>query len=127
MLFLLVPLGALLLGIVKYPLSLTINENEREATSEIAREFLYYLIPAVVLAMEFESAKIFMIAHKVTYPFTFIHFITLGLHWFFSWFLIEKLSWGIAGAGCAIILTELFNIFGLLCKINNYSSICPIH
>jgi MATE family multidrug resistance protein len=30
MLFLLVPLGAVLLGIVKYPLSLTINEAERE-------------------------------------------------------------------------------------------------
>ena len=88
MLFLLLPLGAVLLVIVKFPLSLTINESEREETSEIAREFLYYLIPAVVLAMEFESAKIFMIAHKITYPFTFIHFITLGLHWFFSWFLI---------------------------------------
>jgi MATE family multidrug resistance protein len=77
--------------------------------------------------MEFESAKMFMIAHKVTYPFTFIHFITLGTHWFFSWFLISELEWGIAGAGWAIILTELLNILGLLGIMISYSSICSIH
>ena len=73
------------------------------------------MIPAVILAVEFESAKIFMIAHKITYPFMFIHFTTLLTHWLFSWLFIIKFEWGVFGAGIVIIITEVFNIIGLLC------------
>ncbi|CAK70932.1 unnamed protein product (macronuclear) [Paramecium tetraurelia] len=113
MLFILVPLGGLLL-ILKYPLSLTIREDQREATSDYSQEFLYYLIPAIILALEFESAKCFMVAHKVTYPFTIIHFCTLAVHWFLCWLFIVEFQWGVSGAGVVIIITEVLNIVGLV-------------
>ncbi|CAD8133992.1 unnamed protein product [Paramecium pentaurelia] len=113
MLFILVPLGGMLLAL-KYPLSLTIREDQREETSNYSQEFLYYLIPAIILALEFESAKCFMVAHKITYPFTIIHFCTLGIHWFLCWLFIVQFQWGIPGAGVVIILTEVLNIVGLV-------------
>ena len=73
------------------------------------------MIPAIILAILFESAKIFMMAHKITYPFTFIHFTTLLTHWFFSWLFIKEFQWGVFGAGIAIIITEILNIIGLFC------------
>lgn len=70
----------------------------------------------MLLALEFESTKVFMIAHKIAYPFTFIHFVTLGIHWLTSWLFIIKFNWGIPGAGIAMILTEILNILGIICK-----------
>lgn len=57
-----------------------------------------------------------MASYKITYPFAIIHFITLLLHWLFSWLFIMKFEWGIPGAGFAIILTEMFNMIGIFCK-----------
>jgi MATE family multidrug resistance protein len=116
----LLPLVALLFGTLKHPLNLIISEENRDSTSDYALEFLCYLIPGIVLAIEFESAKIFMMAHKITYPFIYIHFVTFGLHWFFNWLFISHLHLGVFGAGFPIILTEIFNIIGLLCNLFNY-------
>ncbi|CAD8208725.1 unnamed protein product [Paramecium pentaurelia] len=114
----LIPLGILLL-IAKYPLSLIMAEDQREQTSDYSQQFLYYLIPAFILAYEFESVKCFMVAHKVTYPFTIIHFSTLLTHWFFCWLFISCFKWGVPGAGIVIILTEVFNIVGLVLIVQN--------
>ncbi|CAD8051919.1 unnamed protein product [Paramecium primaurelia] len=116
--FTLIPLGILLL-ILKYPLSLIMAEDQRQQTSDYSQEFLYYLIPAFILAFEFESVKCFMVAHKVTYPFTIIHFCTLLTHWFFCWLFIVYFKWGVPGAGFVIILTEVFNIIGLVIFVEN--------
>jgi Na+-driven multidrug efflux pump len=51
MLLFLIPLSLILLGILKYPLALTIEEKNRDETSDYALEFLFYLIPAVLLAL----------------------------------------------------------------------------
>ncbi|CAD8069643.1 unnamed protein product [Paramecium sonneborni] len=118
MLLLLMPLGILLL-LLKYPLSLIMAEDQRELTSDYSQEFLYYLIPTFIIALEFESAKCFMVAHKIAYPFTIIHFCTLITHWLFSWLFVVKFQWGVTGAGLVMILTELFNIIGLIVYVEN--------
>ncbi|CAD8148185.1 unnamed protein product [Paramecium octaurelia] len=114
----LIPLGIFLL-ILKYPLSLIMAEDQRQQTSDYSQEFLYYLIPAFILAFQFESVKCFMVAHKVTYPFTIIHFCTLLTHWLFCWIFIVYFQWGVPGAGAVIILTEIFNIIGLVLFVEN--------
>lgn len=110
----------LILFALKYPISLTIAELDRDATSDAAWEFLRYMMPSMILSMEFESLKTFMVAHKVVYPFTFIHIATTGFHFFFSWLFIAKFEWGIPGAGIAMIITESLNFVGLLSKIKIY-------
>lgn len=54
-----------------------------------------------------------MISYSIVYPFTIIHIVTTILHFFFCWLLIERLEYGITGAGCGLILTEVFNLIGL--------------
>lgn len=106
---------------LKVPLKLIITENQEE-TSDYAWRYLMYFLPATLLALELECVKTYMIAHKITYPFTIIHLCTTFLHWFLTWLLIKKLGWGMDGAGLAILITESCNIIGLMSidiEINN--------
>lgn len=64
--------------------------------------------------MEFECFKTFMVAHKVVYPFTFIHIITTCLHYGSTYLLVVTFDLGIKGAGLAILSTEIFNLVGIL-------------
>ena len=72
------------------------------------------MIPAFILSMEFECLKTFMVAHKVVYPFTFIHLITTCLHFGSTYLLVVTFQMGIAGAGLAILSTEVLNLVGIL-------------
>ncbi|CAD8099445.1 unnamed protein product [Paramecium sonneborni] len=113
MLMFLIPFSGILIAIKK-PFSLIVEESRREEIADCAWQYLWFLIPAIILAIIFESIKIFMASYKITYPFAIIHFITLLLHWLFSWLFIMKFEWGIPGAGFAIILTEIFNMIGII-------------
>jgi len=111
LLFTLIPLCLVLLAL-KRPFKYTIIEDVDE-TSDVAWVFLYYLLPASILALQFEGIKTYLIANKITYPFTFIHLITTGLNWLMVWLFMAEFDLGIHGAGIAILATEILNLIGL--------------
>lgn len=110
----LIPLCCILYAL-KVPLKLSIAEDQ-DQTSDAAWLFLLYLLPASILALEFEGLKTYLIAYKITYPFTFIHVSTTGLHWLLTWLFMVEFEWGIQGAGIAMLLTEVLNLLGLARK-----------
>jgi MATE family multidrug resistance protein len=59
-----IPVAAIILGL-KYPIAITINPNDREATSSDSQMYLYFLLPSSLFAILYEAVKSFMIAHKV--------------------------------------------------------------
>lgn len=105
---------SLILYALKYPLKYTIAED-RDETSDVAWRYLLWLIPANIIAFQFEGFKTYMIAYKVTYPFPFIHLGTTLFHWFLCWLLIAHYGLGILGAGIAVLSTECLNFIGLGC------------
>jgi hypothetical protein len=72
------------------------------------------MMPAMIISMEFESLKTFMVAHKIVYPFTFIHVFTTGSHLFMNWLLVQYLQLEIMGAGIALLSTEVLNMICIL-------------
>jgi len=56
----------------KKPISLTIDLNERAATSDACQTYLYFLLPSSLFAILYETVKAFMIAHKIFAVFMYI-------------------------------------------------------
>ena len=105
----LIPL-ACILYCLKTPFAYTIPAEERQETSDFAWTYLVYLMASTLFAIEFEALKAFLLAHKITSPFMVIQLFTTCLHYFWCYLLVEKYSFGIHGAGAAIIITEVLNI-----------------
>lgn len=68
-----IPVSVIILCL-KYPIAITINEDDRVATSEASQTYLYYLIPSALFAVLYEAVKSFMISHKVLSLTLFLRF-----------------------------------------------------
>ncbi|CAD8104675.1 unnamed protein product [Paramecium sonneborni] len=115
-----IPFSAILI-LIKPIIALTINEKDREATSDASQIYLYYLLPSTLFAILYECIKSFMISNKIFAVFMYIQLFTAIIHLFWCELFINYLDigGGIPGAGLAIICTEVLNfilcIFLIIC------------
>lgn len=109
-----------LLYIFAAPLLLLIGQTE--AISEAAGVFAIWMIPQLfAYALNFPIAK-FLQAQSKIMVMAVIAAVVLVLHTFFSWLLMLKLGWGLAGAAvvldaswCIIVIAQLAYIFSGTC------------
>ncbi|CAD8183873.1 unnamed protein product [Paramecium octaurelia] len=102
---------SIILILIKPLVAQTINEDDRDATSDASQIYLYYLLPSTLFAILYECMKSYMIANKIFAVFMFIQLGTAALHTLWCYLFIDYLDigGGIAGAGLAIICTEVLN------------------
>ncbi|CAK94292.1 unnamed protein product (macronuclear) [Paramecium tetraurelia] len=104
---------SIILILIKPLIAKTINEDDREATSDASQIYLYYLLPSTLFAILYECMKSYMIANKIQIfaVFMFIQLGTAALHTLWCYLFIDywDIGGGIAGAGLAIICTEVLN------------------
>ncbi|KAB1207853.1 Protein TRANSPARENT TESTA 12 [Morella rubra] len=109
-----------LLYIFAAPLLLLIGQTE--AISEAAGVFAIWMIPQLfAYALNYPIAK-FLQAQSKIMVMAVIAAVVLVLHTFFSWLLMLKLGWGLAGAAvvldaswCIIVIAQLAYIFSGTC------------
>ncbi|CAD8090331.1 unnamed protein product [Paramecium primaurelia] len=109
-----IPFSVILI-LIKPIIALTINERDREATSDASQLYLYYLLPSTLFAILYECIKSFLISNKIFAVFMYIQLFTAMIHILWCELFIEYLNigGGVPGAGLAIICTEALNL--ILC------------
>ena len=91
--------------------------NSKDSIIDYAWDYLIFLLPAQILALNFDSIKNYLLAQEITYPFIIIHSIVTMMHVGLGYLFIIQLKMGLEGAGISILLSEILNSLGIICII----------
>ena len=90
--------------------------NESSKVIDYAWDYMIFLLPAKILALNFDSFKNYLMAHNITYPFVIIHTIVTMIYIGLLYIFIIQLKMGLQGAGISILLAEILNLLGIICN-----------
>lgn len=88
--------------------------NSKDCIIDYSWDYLIFLLPAQILALNFDSIKNYLLAQEITYPFIIIHSIVTMMHVGLGYLFIIQLKMGLEGAGISILLSEILNSLGIL-------------